>query len=158
MAGGVGTIRRRYRRLRCSRQRPWCRIRTPPNRWPAWTLTASLRNRVIRLAARPTAILLALLVQLCRFLAQLFDRALDRTLHELAVQRSVDDDRSRPLELDEDGGGTGLIDIVVREPDRRGTVGVPVDLLVQLLGLDVQLLGFLPSRSSAISRAPTWLM
>jgi hypothetical protein len=81
--------------------------------------------------------------------------ALDRALDELAVQRPVDDDRpARSIELDQHAGGARLVDVGVGEPDLRRAVGVAVALAVQLLGLGVELLGLLPRRSSAISRAP----
>jgi hypothetical protein len=47
------------------------------------------------------------------------------------------------LELDQDAGRAGLVDVLVGEADLRRAVGVAVELLVQLLGLLVELLGLL---------------
>ena len=70
--------------------------------------------------------------------------ALDRGLGELAVQRAVDDDRPpRSVELDQHASGTRPVDVGVGEPDLGRAVGVAVELLVQLLGLNVELLGLL---------------
>ena len=69
--------------------------------------------------------------------------ALDRALDQLAVQRAVDDDRPAALELDQHAGGARLVDVLVGEADLRRAVGVAVELLVQLLGLRVELLGLL---------------
>ena len=69
--------------------------------------------------------------------------ALDGDLDELAVQRAVDDDRPAALELDQHPGGARLVDVRVGEADLRRAVGVAVQLLVQLLGLRVELLGLL---------------
>jgi hypothetical protein len=64
-------------------------------------------------------------------------------LDELAVERAVDDDRPAALELDQHAGGARLVDVLVRKADLRGPVGVAVKLLVQLLGVGVELLGLL---------------
>ena len=40
------------------------------------------------------------------------------------------------LELDEDAGSSRLVDVLLRESDRGRPVGVLIDLLVKLLGLD----------------------
>src|SRR3954470_21466438 len=70
--------------------------------------------------------------------------ALDRGLDELAVQRTVDDDRPAALKLDQHAGRSGLVDVLVGETDLRRSVGVAIELLVQLRGPLVELLGLLP--------------
>jgi hypothetical protein len=57
------------------------------------------------------------------------------------------------VEFDQHAGGARLVDVGVGEADRRRAVGVAVELAVQLLGLRVELVGFLPRRSSEISCA-----
>ena len=69
--------------------------------------------------------------------------ALDRRLDQLAVQRAVDDDRPAALELDQHAGGARPVDVGLGEPDRRRAVGVAVELLVQLRGVRVELVGLL---------------
>ena len=78
-----------------------------------------------------------------RFGVQVVVGALDRGLDELAVERAVDDDRPSVLELDQHAGGARPVDVLVGEPHRRRAVGVAVELLVQLLGVRVELLGLL---------------
>jgi hypothetical protein len=50
--------------------------------------------------------------------------ALDRGLDELAVQRTVDDDRPAALKLDQHAGRSGLVDVLVVEADLRRAVGL----------------------------------
>ena len=51
--------------------------------------------------------------------------------------------RPGPLELDQHAGCACLIDVGVGEAHRRRAVGVAVELLVQLLGVRVELVGLL---------------
>jgi hypothetical protein len=67
----------------------------------------------------------------------------DRLLAQLAVQRPVDDDRRRAVQLDQHAGGAGLVDVGLAEANRRRPVGVTVDLLVQLLSLGDERVGLL---------------
>jgi hypothetical protein len=70
--------------------------------------------------------------------------ALDRGLDELAVERAIDDDRpSGAVELDQHPSRTRLVGVLVGEADLRRAVGVAIELLVQLVGLLVELLRLL---------------
>ncbi|UUY05133.1 hypothetical protein LRS13_06280 [Svornostia abyssi] len=48
------------------------------------------------------------------------DGALDRVADELSVDGAVDDDRAAMLELDQDAGRSGPVDVVVGEADVGG--------------------------------------
>ena len=67
--------------------------------------------------------------------------ARDHLLGELAVQRAVGDARRAAVELDQHPGRPRLVDVGGHEAKRRRAVGVPVDLLVQLLGLGDERVG-----------------
>ena len=68
-------------------------------------------------------------------LAQFLGRPRDRLLGQLAIQRAVGDDRRAAVQLDQDAGGAGLVDVGLGEAERGRSVGVAVKLTVQLLGL-----------------------
>src|ERR1700755_1413870 len=81
-------------------------------------LALDLRGR----GGRRTAGLLALASSLALLLArgdlrlELRHGAGDRRLDQLAIERAVDDDRRRALELDHHAGSTGLVHLALIEP------------------------------------------
>ncbi len=107
-------------------------------------LALCLRGRV---RGRPAALLalaggLALLLARGDLGLQLGHGAGDRRLDQLAVQRAVDDDRRRALELDHHARGAGLVDLAVVEP-HVDVVGVAVQRAGQLAGALIRRLGLL---------------
>jgi hypothetical protein len=83
--------------------------------------------------------------------SQVVDGPLDRLLGQLPVQRPVDDVRPGVLELDQHAGSAGLVNVALREPDRRRAVRVAVECLWSVAASSSDASIFLPSRRSAIS-------
>lgn len=98
-------------------------------------LPVGVNDRIHRERGGQLAVVFLLRNHLGSPAAQLLHGAFDRAFGELAVQGTVDDYRTAPLELDQNVGRACLIDVLLSESNRWGAVGVRRDLLIKLLRL-----------------------